>query len=313
MSIFWKENLERLKSKHNEIYNLIGNLSVSYIDIPCHYNTGDLLIYLGTEAFFKDYSINVNYRALQSNININEIEKNDVILVHGGGNFGDLYLKHHRKREEFLSKFSHKKIIFMPQSIFFENETNIESTKIFFSQLSDVTLLVRDDESYKIGLALTDNVLYMPDMAHSLHPLIEISEVSNINEPPTRILNLNRKDLESKTKNNLLVKRSFDWGDLCSPSDLILNRLVNYSKYLPLFKKQVLKLWLNQVDYNVNNAINFVELYDIVYTDRLHGFLISYLLGKQIYLLDNSYGKISRYQKKWFSPCSLIKNQDKNR
>ena len=192
MNIKWQSNLNRLKLEHKKIYDLIGGDSVSYLDIPSHYNTGDLLIYMGTEKFFEDYSINVNYRALQSDIILSEVEKNDVILIHGGGNFGDLYLKHHRNREKLLLKFAHKKIIFMPQSIFFEDEGNIQKTKEFFSKLQRVTLLVRDTESYELGLKLTSDVMYMPDMAHSLHPLVNSSEVVDINKKTKKILNIEK-------------------------------------------------------------------------------------------------------------------------
>lgn len=310
MSVCWESNLNKLKSEHGKIAELLAGCKVSYIDIPSHYNTGDLLIYLGTECFFNEYNVDVRYRAMQSSINKSEIAKTDVIIVHGGGNFGDLYLRHHRMREAFLLEFSHKKIIFMPQSIYFKDESNIEETRSFFSKLKDVTLYVRDDESYKLGKSLTENVELIPDMAHSLHPLIEKCEIVNIQSQKKKVLNLKRVDCESVEVERNIVKRSFDWEDLCSSSDLIFNRLIQESKRLPFVREKVLRLWTRQINYNVTNAINYVHNFDVVYTDRLHGFLISYLLGKEIILLDNSYGKIARYYSKWFDSCDLITKYD---
>jgi pyruvyl transferase EpsO len=310
MSVCWEKNLNKLKKQHGKIAEILAGASVSYIDIPSHYNTGDLFIYLGTECFFSKYNVDVRYRAIQSSVNKSSIAKNDVIIVHGGGNFGDLYLKHHRMREAFLLEFSHKKIIFMPQSIHFNDEANIEETRVFFSKLKDVMLYVRDDESYKIGKKLTDNVELLPDMAHSLHPLIETCEIVNIQSEKKKVLNLKRVDCESVEDNRNVAKRSFDWEDLCSSSDIIFNRLIQESKRLPFIREQVLRLWTRQINYNVTSAINYVSNFDLVYTDRLHGFLIAYLLGKEVVLLDNCYGKISRYHSRWFSACELITTYD---
>ncbi|MGR5322124.1 polysaccharide pyruvyl transferase family protein [Vibrio sp. DNB22_19_1] len=306
MSVSWEKNLNNLKEQHGKIAELLKGVSVSYIDIPSHYNTGDLLIYLGTECFFSKYNIDVQYRAIQSSINKSSIAKTDVIIVHGGGNFGDLYLKHHRVRERFLLEFAHKKIIFMPQSIHFKDEANIEETRVFFSKLKDVMLYVRDDESYAVGKKLTDNVELLPDMAHSLHPLIETCEIVDINSKKKKVLNLKRVDCESVELDRNITKRSFDWEDLCSSPDFIFNRLIQESKRLPFFREQILRLWTGQINYNVTSAINYVSNFDLVYTDRLHGFLISYLLGKEVVLLDNSYGKIARYYNRWFTDCELI-------
>ncbi|WP_417698678.1 polysaccharide pyruvyl transferase family protein [Psychromonas sp.] len=106
----WHNELNTLKGMHNEIYKLIGDASVAYVDIPFHFNVGDLLIYKGTEQFFKEYNIKVNYRCFSLNCSLKSIESCDVIVMHGGGNFGDIYSEHQSLREKLISKFPNKRI-----------------------------------------------------------------------------------------------------------------------------------------------------------------------------------------------------------
>ena len=52
-----------LKNKLNPIVELIKDKNdVFYFDYPLHLNVGDLLIYHGTEQFFKDHHINVTLK-----------------------------------------------------------------------------------------------------------------------------------------------------------------------------------------------------------------------------------------------------------
>ena len=299
----WFDNLNKLKDMHSRISLDLQDKKIAYIDIPCHYNTGDLLIYLGTEKFFLDYNIDISYRALQNDINYKLLLDCDVILIHGGGNFGDLYIEHQNLRNDIINKCCNKQIIFLPQSVYFNSDTELLKTETILKKVNNLIFYVRDNESEIIAKRFTDNVILMPDMAHSLHPLVEGSEVNSDNG---RILNLQRVDIESSDVFNGLSKKAFDWIDLCSASDVFFQKIINKSRRLPFFRDARLDYWNLQSRYNVNMAINYVSAFDIVYTDRLHGFILSYLLGKRVFLLDNSYSKIDRYHKAWFSDCPLI-------
>ncbi|WP_173676649.1 polysaccharide pyruvyl transferase family protein, partial [Escherichia coli] len=79
-------------------------------------NVGDLLIYFGTEAFIKEYNLNVIYRA-GMNVDLKKLKDVDVILFQGGGNFGGLYSHHQQLREKITLKLPNKKIICLPQTL----------------------------------------------------------------------------------------------------------------------------------------------------------------------------------------------------
>lgn len=87
ITIGWSGVMNSLKGKHAAINNLLKGKTVAYIDIPVHFNVGDLLIYLGTEAFFKDNGIDVVYRADAKHVSFNKLKNVDAIVMHGGGEF----------------------------------------------------------------------------------------------------------------------------------------------------------------------------------------------------------------------------------
>ena len=85
----------------NHIVELIKDKNdVFYFDYPLHLNVGDLLIYHGTEQFFKDHHINVTLKRCEYDLDLEEVKAkitpNTTILLHGGGNFGDLYPQHQK-------------------------------------------------------------------------------------------------------------------------------------------------------------------------------------------------------------------------
>ncbi|MNF10991.1 putative pyruvyl transferase EpsO [compost metagenome] len=59
-------------------------------------------------------------------------------------------------------------------------------------------------------------------------------------------------------------------------------------------------------------GISFINKYDKVVTTRLHGLILSILLNKEVYMLDNSYGKCKRFHDVWlkdFTGIELLKDK----
>ena len=302
----WKKNLDELKQQHSEIAKLLVGKKVAYIDIPLHYNVGDTLIYLGTEQFIDDHQINIIHRAFQKNINHNKLKQSDVIMLHGGGNFGDLYLKHQKLRESIVKRYSDKRIVLLPQTIYFKSKAAQEKSADIFRAHPDVTMLVRDKRSYEIAKSFSDNVSFMPDMAHSLHPLIDTREMVSEDTPVRRVLNLKRKDIESSASSTEFVKKEFDWVNMLTLSDHMLLKYFKKMQKLPIFKYKLAKEWKIQSDALLFTSSNYFLQHELVHTDRLHGLILSVLLGRRVIILDNSYGKNTAYYNQWLSNNPLI-------
>lgn len=56
----------------------------------------------------------------------------------------------------------------------------------------------------------------------------------------------------------------------------------------------------------VRVGIEHISKYEKVYSNRLHGALLSILLGKETYIIDNSYGKNSQYYSTWLKNTKNI-------
>jgi pyruvyl transferase EpsO len=295
----WLSCMESLKECHAEIAQLLTGKSVAFIDIPTYFNVGDLLIYKGTEAFFEQFNVNISYRCGTAGIDYNQLEKVDVILMQGGGNFGDLYQVHQKLRESIISKFIGKKIICLPQSIHFESEKALVKSAALFSQHPDFHFYVRDNASFSIAKRFTSNVSMMPDMAHSLHPLVDLTEVGISNASPPRILNLVRIDKEGSKNMCTVNKLGFDWVNIIMPHDRLILRLYYKMLIVPFLRGKAIRLWSKHCDEIIFRSVNYFLSHTQVHTDRLHGLILAALLGKEIYLKDNSYGKNTRYHQAW--------------
>lgn len=304
--LVWSTLMDSLKSEHEEIAELISNKKVAYIDIPIHFNTGDLLIYKGTEAFFETYNINVIYRAAYKHLNDKKIQEAEVILFHGGGNFGDLYDLHQKLREKLVTQYSHKMIICLPQSIHFSKQEHLNKSAAVFKKHPNFIFCVRDHRSVEVAKQFTDKVLFKPDMAHQLHPLIDMQEVGVSNISPPKILNLIRVDKEKRLNNRSVCKKGFDWVNLSTPEDKFYFQLYHKMNKLPFLRNKAMEVWALKTEQIVFEATNYFNQHTVVHTDRLHGFILSALLGKEIYLYDNSYGKNTNYFDAWLKKYPFI-------
>tara|TARA_R110001583_G_scaffold94327_1_gene237763 strand:+ start:2923 stop:3885 length:963 start_codon:yes stop_codon:yes gene_type:complete len=304
--INWNNKLNELKDMHSDIALLCENKKVAYIDIPLHFNVGDHLIYAGTEEFIKNHNINVVYRAFDHNVDVKCIEKSEIIMFHGGGNFGDIYPRHQRLRESLIEKFPNKRIIILPQTIHFSSEAEMRKSATLFSRHQDLHIYLRDEKSYKIGMEFTKNSRLMPDMAHSLHPLVDVSEVESLEINTPKIINLRRVDVEKVSARLQIHKRPFDWENILEPWDFSYHKYINKLQRFNFLTTRLVKAWRIHSDNLIFRSINYFNLHNTVYTDRLHGFILAYLLGKNIKLLDNSYGKNLNYFKQWINDESLV-------
>jgi len=302
-----------LKQELKKIVELINKEDAFYFDYPMHLNVGDLLIYAGTEAFFKEYNINIRLRRCLQTFDINEVKKNitknTTIICHGGGNLGDLYPLLQKLREELVINFPNNRIILLPQTGYFSNQDEMKKSAAIFSAHKDCHLFARDLPTLELLKNFSDKVILCPDMAHQLYgefPLKNKVESSEKNK-----LYFLRKDIEaSQLEKNIestlptsaVVK---DWDDIVTSNDIMYARI--YSKlarisnisHLSIFKDKINDLWYKHTLNIIERARNEFMKYDLVVTSRLHGHIFSCLLGIPNQVCDNSYGKNLGYYNQW--------------
>lgn len=301
--------MDGLKERLRQILQAIPpGSSIYYIDYPVYNNGGDLLIMKGAEAFFRDNGIRV--RARYSVLDFPErlsIPGNQIIVLQGGGNFGDLYPVHQRLREKIVAQYPFHRIVILPQTIFYREEEQFDRSALVFNKHRDVHLFVRDPSSYAMAAKKFDrcSIYLSPDMAHQLWPIRPTTS------PGKELLCFFRTDIERTGEQGRLetnVQGDYlDWSSLYNKVEkksisMIGKMMARSSGALPLHT-----IWDRYSDYLVEKAIKRFSAYRRVKTSRLHGHILSCLMDKPNGLLDNSYGKNSSYYHTWTNEIPTVR------
>ena len=299
------------------------------LEIPNYKNIGDSLIWKGEQIFLDRINRRPLYESNLFTFKPDYIKDSTIILLQGGGNFGDLYDASQSFRMEIISKYPNNKIILFPQTIFYKNE---ELMKIHLSKMAEhkyLYLCLRDQISFDTVKPYFDNsrLLLLPDMAF----FIDLSDkISNV--PTNKNLFFKRNDTELKKEQSMNDFEELGFSEantdiLDWPTYYKSSFLNNLSERLSAIEGRVSKRFKNipilnhfidpafglksqeNLDAYLNTGVKMINRYDKVVTSRLHGLILSILLDKQIYILDNTYGKNKNFYNTWltdFEDVSLI-------
>lgn len=301
-----------LASQHDILVDLIGGRPLHYVDFPVHGNVGDLLIMHGTLAFFRKNNLMPRLSAPAFSYEPEWINQGEVIVFHGGGNFGDLYAEYGMQplREHVVSTRPENRIIVLPQTIHFSSAAARQRSAKLFRNHPDVHICVRDHASYQIAQEFSDYVYLLPDMAHQLYRIIPVA--------PARVrgtLLISRMDDE---KNNAASAMQFDavattdWPLLVGASERHIAAFRRGMRVMHGFgmgwlgNKVLSGLWAGYSGRLITNAIKLFSAHEHIITDRLHGHILACLMDKPNTVLDNSYGKNSSYVSAWTANSALV-------
>lgn len=295
---------------NQQLLPLINNDYI-YVDLPYYENLGDTLIWEGTLNFMKQipfkclYSTNFEYYERPT------LDKNVVIVLQGGGNWGDLWVVHHEFRKRVIMDFPENPIVVLPQSVFYQDKANLKKDVEFYNLYTNVTICVRDKKSYDIlSDSLNNQIRLVPDMAFFVNTSnYKLKSVVN-----NRILFAKRNDKEIRDDTDLSIiptnAEIHDWPTLevfpkyhkklekicrffCKIDELFSINTVSY--VTDWYWKYIIR------PYNVKTAIRFVDNYSVIYSTRLHISILAILLNKKLYVLDNNYFKTKNYFDTWLS------------
>lgn len=265
------------------------------VDFPDHSNVGDSAIWLGEMAWLKSQRLpDPAYVCTADGYDPDELSSSvpsGPILIHGGGNFGDLWPRHQAFRERICREFPDRVILQMPQSVFFAEAAASVSARAIFSSHRSFIIFVRDAQS---AVQLNDfgcRTILCPDMAFCLGE-IEIDAT-----PEYWITTLLREDKESSdsvawAKNMMSGIYRFDWLEEQASAARTFRRYVEA-------REGRVQGYLRVAEYRLARGLALLAKGSAVATDRLHGHILCILLGLPHLLLDNSYGKLSAFHKNW--------------
>ncbi len=322
---------------HESLKNLGNFEQCALLQYPRYINIGDHLIWLGTVLYLTNVlKTKIAYASSSEKFSQTEMDQkigDSPIFLLGGGNFGDIWYKDQKFREDVISQNHHRQIIVMPQTIYFQNKSYLEKSAKIFNSHPNLTLCVRDRYSYDLAIEHFDNcrVILAPDLAFEMAGMPYFSVPRN---PENSILYLNRTDKEfnqdffpkSMGISNLVVadwisyEQKWSLGNANSQLRQILAQLYREVWQRGLATPQELidrQIWLKatteNIDFNsvdnpslqrlslsfIHSGIYQFQKYRLIITNRLHGHILCVLLNIPHIFLPNSYHKNQSFYQTW--------------
>ena len=255
--------------KEDELKLYKNSKKIFYMLLPEHGNLGDQAIVYSTLKFFEEnydeYEI-IKFNFNETVLGVEMVKKffntGDFIVLHGGGNMGNLYLHEEEARRYIIVSLNSYPIVSFPQTIYFTEDNNgqkeLELSKKYYNDNKNLVLLAREKRSYKLMTKIfTDNNVYLcPDIVFYLEGKINFK-----NNYKNQIMTCFRKDKES-------------YYDLNSKSRLI----ESLGKLYSIFENDTI------INYRVSHLDRDSELQNlwseyskskVVITDRLHGMIFA--------------------------------------
>ena len=284
---------------------------ICIIDPPDHPIVGDNAIFLGELAFLRrnfphariDFFDVGNYTPACDRF----IADSSIILMHGGGNFGEIWPRHHAIRLEILKRFPGKPIVQFPQSISFSTQAAIDTTARAIEEQGNVTLLVRDRKSQAFAeMHFPCTTVLCPDMAFAL---------GDMARPPASLdfLCLLRGDKEVVMDHSGLLQVLSKLGGSLEVADWIDmpdSRLGRRDKALArawrrhpwtigLTRSLAFRTRERYARERLAFGLDLLSRGSMVITDRLHAHVLCCLLGVRHLMFDSLDGKISALYEAW--------------
>lgn len=282
---------------------LAGRPIDAVVDFPDYANVGDSAIYLGQLACMK--AIGAASPKLVSDFwsydprTLERALGDGVIVMTGGGSFGDVWPEAQQRREEILRDFAGHPVVQLPQSIHFGDPERLDRARAALDVHGAVTLLVRDRRSERTARHELDvEATLCPDMAFCLGSLAR-------DGAPTRdVVWLGRGDVESRHRPPPSAAPFVtDWLDEPSTPLGWLARLASAAARqrptAPIGRRLQRRCFHPLARTRLARGIALLSTGRVAVTDRLHGHILCLLLGIPHVVLDNSYGKLSAFRSTW--------------
>lgn len=255
------------------------------LGVPHHNNLGDSAITEAEKQFIKDNFEDYKYHQISEETLekcLPKIQKcindEDIIFLHGGGNFGDEYLYIEEGRRKAIQTFPNNVIILFPQTIYFNNtetgQEELKKSKEIYAKHKKLILIAREHISYEI-------------MKKEFHNNVVI-------QTPDIVTYLNETEPKQQRKGALLLLR----GDIEAKLTEIQKQSIN----------EIVKKYFVDIEYTdtaigegikesqrkqkLENMFNKYRKAQLVITDRLHGMIFSAITSTPCIALGNYNHKI---------------------
>lgn len=266
-----------------------GRKKVFLFGSPAHSNLGDQGQSYCLQKWFKenypDYTVQF-FRYPETSDSLLRvlriaIRKNDKIVCHSGYHMTDLY-DEQTVYCKLAQMFTDRAIWIFPQTIYYKDENNLKHTAAIMNNHGRVTLMARDEISYKTAQKYFTNckVLLYPDIVTSL---IGTTTYCNKRDGVLFCIRNDREAFYSKEQIEGL-KRRFS-GNKVEQTDTTL------------------KVWFKEIvknrEHYIQKECDYYSHFKVIITDRYHGTIFSLVSGTPVVVLQTSDHKLSSGVK-WF-------------
>lgn len=291
---------------------LDGIRTVALIDVPNHSNPGDSAILLGELRALRELGVKVAYMVDQRGYHPRDLVRahpEGPILIHGGGNFGDLYPRHLAVRLRALVDFPHRRVVHLPQSVYFRDADTALSVARAISAHRGSVVFARDALSATrlegVGIAAR----LSPDAAFVLGPRLRVHDAE------ARAGFLRRTDREALPDDRPLPGVSiFDWPHPSRWSEAVRLggragsfALQHAGRLASPVRPPVAKTITALARHRLRDGFGAVARFDVLVTDRLHGHILASLAGIPTVVLESASGKVSAFLTTWSPPPGVAR------
>lgn len=290
--------------ENKEKYIHIKKPTIYFVGLPEHGNLGDQAITVSMINFiqkhFPNYYLHtISFSKILSNLLrlMKHIKKEDIFVLIGGGNMGDVYFDEEEVRRIIIQNFPKNKIIIFPQTIDYKkNGQNSELKKSIeiYNKHKNLYLFAREKKSYKLMTQYYNNnyVGLVPDIVFSL----DLKQILKNKTKTDTILVCIRKDKESAISPELYdaLKREIDiYKKKIVYTDTVISDI-------PYIEKEYMrkKIVFRKIE-------EFMQAH-LVITDRLHGMIFSALCNTPCIVVANYNHKVTSFYNTWLKNTNYI-------
>lgn len=264
-----------------DYYFKAQNVQAILLNTPLHGNIGDHAIAVAEKEILSSMGIGVldfPWEKRYFNVLAKLTPKDKVVLVHGGGYIGDLWINEEEKLERILQAFKNHRIIIMPQTVHFDLETEegrelfARAKQIFYAHPS-LTVFLREKISFEF---MRKN---MPEVHAELVPDVVMMLQPDVTIPRSGILVCLRSDQEktmSEENRSMLLTLLNKNYDRITYSDMVENKNIG-----PEESHRMVQLKLREFAAS-----------ELVITDRLHGMIFAAVTETPCIVLNSRSHKI---------------------
>ena len=273
---------------------------------PNHGNLGDHAIVSGEmhvlKKFFPEHNlIEIPYDYLTGELGEllwglglqKHIRRDDIIFLHGGGNFGNLWINEENLRRSLIEKFAQNKIVIFPQSIHFTDDDNgrreLEVSQKIYNTHRDLHLMTRDENSFAFAKEFFPqaNVYLLPDSATVLQGIVDDFDVER-----QGVLFVLRGDKEKVR----------DDADIQRLQNYLVEKNIPFEVTDTVIKERVTA---DNREQKIRDVLMKIRRSKLVVTDRFHGVIFSFVTRTPALAFKSFDTKISSGIK-WFKDIPSI-------